>query len=166
MIKTNSRRILRATTYASSALLLALLTQPASALAQEAVWPSNAEEHPGEIVYSRTVPYGTATRRFAQGEAQTVVPDQSRLIEDSMMLGLEPLSDAEQAAVAAPLNNALKATNRGMDAGLSVLLSSRGSGDFTRSESGGSATGAIVSNGLSVLPSALAAIGKSTGSGQ
>lgn len=160
------RRILRMHSLALSAAGLAAMVQVAPVAAQEEVWPSNAEAHPGEIVYSRDVPYGTATRRFAQGEARTVVPDQSKLIIDSIVVGLEPLSDAEQASVSAPLGRSLEGVRTTIDIGLSAIARTSGSGDFTRSESGASATGNIVSQSLSVLPSALGVISKTTGSGQ
>lgn len=136
------------------------------AAAQEEVWPSNAEAHPGEIVYSRDVPYGIATRRFAQGEARTVAPDQTELIIDSLLVGLKPLSDAEQASVAAPIGRSLGAAQNAIDTGLSALSRTSSNGDFSRSESGASATGSVVSRALSVLPSALGAIGKATGGGK
>lgn len=160
------RRILRTYRLALFSVGLATLATAFPAAAQEEVWPSNAEAHPGEIVYSRDVPYGTATRRFAQGEARTVAPDQSKLIIDSLLIGLEPLSDAEQASVSAPLGGSLAVAQKAIDVGLSTLSRTSGSGDFTRSESGASATGSIVGQALSVLPSALGAIGKVTGSGQ
>ena len=143
-----------------------LLLAASPVAAQEDVWPSNAEAHPGEIVYSRDVPYGTATHRIAQGEARTVVPDQSRLIQNSLLTGLEPLSDAEQAAVSAPFARSFEVAQRALDTGLGVIDRTVGSGEFTRSENGASATGSIVSQGLSVLPSALGVIGKVAGSGQ
>ncbi|WFL75947.1 hypothetical protein P7228_07970 [Altererythrobacter arenosus] len=160
------RRILRAgrAVLIGSVAGAALASQPA--FAQEEVWPSNAEAHPGEIVYSRDVPYGTATRRFAQGEARTVNPDQTILIENSLLVGLQPLSDAEQAAVSAPLVRSLEVGRNAIDVGLSVVTATGSGGDFTRSESGASSTGSIISQGLSVLPSALAVIGNTTGSGQ
>lgn len=134
--------------------------------AQEEVWPSNAEAHPGEIVYSRDVPYGTATRRFAQGEARTVAPDQSRLIHESLLIGLEPLSDAEQAAVSAPLARSIDTVRGAIEIGLGAIAKSVGNADFTRSESAASSTGSIVGQSLSILPSALGVIGDVTGGGQ
>lgn len=160
------RTIVRAYSLAISAASLAIMAPLAPAAAQEAVWPSNAEANPGEIVYSRDVPYGTATKRFAQGEARTVSPDQSKLIIDSLLVGLEPLSDAEQAGVSAPLGRSLDRVQTTIDVGLSALSSTSVSGDFTRSESGSSAIGGVVSQGLSVLPSALGVISKTTGNGQ
>ena len=160
------RGVLRAHSLALSAAGFGMMVSVIPAAAQEEVWPTNAEAHPGEIVYSRDVPYGTATRRFSQGEAMTVAPDQSKLIIDSIVVGLEPLSDAEQASVSAPLGRSLDGVETTLDIGLSAVARTNGSGDFTRSESGASATGNIVSQGLSVLPSALGVIGKTAGNGQ
>lgn len=160
------RRILRTERLAlvGFATGAALISSPS--VAQEEVWPSNAQAHPGEVVYSRDVPYGTATRRFAQGEANTVAPDQSKLIQDSILIGLQPLSNAEQAAVSAPLARSIETGQSAIETGLSTIAGTAGRGDFTRSESGASSTGSIISQGLSVLPSALAVIGNNTGSGQ
>ncbi len=137
------------------------------ASAQEDPRPSNADTYPGQIVYSRDVPYGSATRRFTQGEARTVSPDQSVLITHSLLVGLEPLSDAEQASVSAPLNRALDTTNAALQTGLAALSSARSSeGDFTRSENGASGVGGIIGAGLSALPGALGVIGKVLGDGK
>lgn len=138
---------------------------PASA--QEEEYPSNAEMHPGQIVYSRVVPYGTATRRFAQGEARTVSPDQSVLITNSLLVGLEPLSDAEQAGVTAPLNQGLGTTGSALQVGLSALGSSQASnGDFTRAESGSNSVGGVIGNSMNAMNSSLGVIGKVLGDGQ
>jgi len=135
--------------------------------AQEEEYSSNAETHPGQIVYSREVPYGTATRRFAQGEARTVSPDQSLLITNSLLVGLEPLSDAEQAGVTAPLNQALGTTGSALQVGLSALESSQASnGDFTRAENGSNSVGGVISNSMSTLNSSLGVISKVLGDGQ
>ena len=160
------RSYLRNCSVVSVGAWAAMLAWSAPANAQEEVWPSNAEAHPGEIVYSREVPYGTATRRFAQGEAHTVAPDQSVLIEHSLLTGLEPITDAEQAAVTAPLTRSLEIGRSAIDTGLSVVAKTGGGSDFTRSENGASATGSIVNQGLSVLSSALGVIGQTTGSGK
>lgn len=137
------------------------------ALAQDAEWPSNAETYPGQIVYSRDVPYGTATRRFEQGEASTVSPDQSVLITNSLLTGLEPLSDAEQSLVSAPLSQALGSTQSALQTGLSALSSTHASeGDFARAESGPGNVGGLINNSLSALPATLGIIGKALGDGQ
>lgn len=138
-----------------------------SAGAQTADWPSNADTHPGQIVYSRDVPYGNATRRFDQGEANTVSTDPSALVSHSLLIGLAPLSDAEQASVSAPLNRALDTTGSALQTGLSALSSAQSTDrDFTRAEGGASSVGGIISNSLSVLPSALGVIGKVLGDGK
>ena len=147
------------------AVAFALLA-PSVLQAQEAEYPSNTETFPGKIVYSRDVPYGLATRRFSQGEASTVAPDQSLLIINSLNLGLEPLSDAEQSMVSAPISQSLNIGIEAINVGLSAISSPKGNTDFTRSESGGSLTGNAVGQALSVLPSALSAIGKALGNGQ
>jgi hypothetical protein len=135
--------------------------------AQEGEWPSNADTYPGQIVYSRDVPYGTATRRFDQGEASTVSPDQSVLITDSLLVGLEPLSDAEQALVSAPLGRALDTTRSALQFGLSALSSPHSSqGDFIRAESGSTTVGGVIGNSLSLLPSSLGVIGEALGDGE
>lgn len=137
------------------------------AQAQDAEYPSNAVAYPGQIVYSRDVPYGIATRRFDQGEAHTVSPDQSVLIANSLLIGLEPLSDAEQALVSAPLSRGLDATQSALLAGLSALSSAAMSeGDFNSAGGGADGIGGIISNSLSALPSALGMIGKVLGDGQ
>ena len=130
-----------------------------SASSQEADWPSNAEAHPGEIVYSREVPYGTATRRFVQGEAKTVTPDQSELIENSLLVGLEPLSDGEQAAVSAPILQSIEIGTDAVDAGLSPLAKVESNAGFVGAEGASNSIGNVVSQSLSVIPSALSAIG-------
>lgn len=163
MSKFKNRTIVRAIVFVFVAWGTGVSVVPSPLLAQEDVWPSNAEAHPGEIVYSRDVPYGTATRRFSQGEARTVSPDQSRLIQHSLLVGLEPLSDAEQAAVSAPLARSIATMESALDLGLAALAKVSGNSDFTRSESAGSSAGGLVSQGLSVLPSALSAIGAVTG---
>ncbi len=156
------RSILRA----SKLVLIGGVLSSLPAMAQEAVWPSNAEAHPGEIVYARDVPYGTATRRFAQGEARTVVPDQSQLIENSILVGLQPMTNAEHATVSAPMSRSIATARGAIDIGLSAITGPGRGSDFTRSENGASSTGSIVSQGLSVLPSALGVIGETTGGGQ
>ena len=162
----SKRRILRTHAFALNAVGATMLVTAMPAAAQEEVWPSNAEAHPGEIVYSRDVPNGTATRRFSQGQARTVAPDQSKLIIESILVGLEPLSDAEQASVSAPLGRLQDGVQSTIDIGLSALSRAKLIGDFTRSENGASAAGGIVGQGLSVLPTALAVIGKTAGGGQ
>lgn len=147
-------------------LTACLFLVPSALQAQEAEYPSNAETFPGQIVYSRDVPFGMATRRFSQGEASTVAPDQSLLITTSLNLGLEPLSDAEQSMVSAPMTQSLNIGIDAINVGLSALSSAKGNTDFTRSENGGSLTGNAVGQALSVLPSALSVIGKSLGNGQ
>lgn len=148
-------------------LVAAVIIPFHSASAQEDPRPPNADTYPGQIVYSRDVPYGSATRRFAQGEARTVSPDQSVLIDDSLLVGLEPLSDAEQASVSAPLNRALDTTHSALQTGLSALSSAQSSeGDFTRSENGATGVAGIIGNSLGALPSALGVIGKVLGDGQ
>lgn len=135
--------------------------------AQEAEYPSNADTHPGQLVFAREVPYGTATRRFDQGEASTVSLDHSALISHSLLVGLEPLSDAEQASVSAPLSQALDTTQSALQTGLSALSSSQSSdGDFTRAESGGTGVGGLIGSSLSALSSSLGVIGKVLGDGQ
>lgn len=158
------RSIACASFLTASASLLAISAVPAAA--QEAEYPSNQEQHPGEIVYSREVPYGSATRRISQGKASTVAPDQSRLILDTVLLGLEPMSDADQASVSAPLSRSLEQVNSTIETGLSPITGSARSADFTRSEGGASRTGSIVSSSLKVLPSALSIISRTAGSGQ
>lgn len=135
--------------------------------AQDGEWPSNAEAYPGQIVYARDVPFGSATRRFDQAEASTVSPDQSALISQSLLIGLEPLSDAEQALVAAPLSQAHDTTRSALQTGLSALSQSHSSeGDFTRSESGSPHVGGIIGNSLGALSRSLGVIGKVLGDGQ
>lgn len=135
--------------------------------AQEDEYPSNADTFPGQIVYSRDVPYGTATRRFAQGEASTVSPDQSVLIANSLLIGLEPLSDAEQASISAPLNQGLGAMQSALQTGLSALSQPHSSeGDFTRAESGATNVGGVIGNSLGALNGSLGVIGKVLGDGQ
>jgi len=135
--------------------------------AQEAEFPSNVDAHPGQIVFARDVPYGTATRRFDQGEANTVLVDHSALIAQSLLNGLKPLSDAEQALVTAPLNHALASTQSALQTGLSALSSPQSTNaDFTRAESGATGVGGIVSNSLASLPASLGVIGKVLGDGQ
>jgi hypothetical protein len=137
------------------------------ALAQEGEYPSNAVTHPGEIVYSRDVPYGTATRRFDQGEARTVSPDQSALIMDSLLNGLEPLNDSEQESVSAPLTRALDSTQSALQAGLSALTSVQSSdGDFNRADAAADRIGGIVNNSLSAMSGAIGVIGKVLGDGE
>ncbi len=162
----NSRSILRTYRPALLASVASVFALSVPLQAQEEVWPSNSEAHPGEIVYSRDVPFGTATRRFAQGEARTVAPDQSVLIENSLLIGLEPITDAEHAAVSAPLQRSLLVSQEAMEGGLSVVTQSVSNTDFTRSESAVSSTGAVISNALGVLPSALSVINQVTGSDQ
>lgn len=142
-----------------------LLASPAPAMAQEVPWPSNADTHPGEIVYSRDVPYGSATRRFERGDAATIAPDQSPLINSTLMLGLQPMTDAEAAAVSAPLMQGSAALQGALDTGLAPLMGTTGNSDFTRSESGPSQAGGIVGEALGVLPSALSVIGETLGGG-
>lgn len=162
------RHLMRSALFASfiafSAFVMFIFALPAGA--QESEWPSNADKHPGEVVYSRDVPYGSATRRFSQGEASTVVPDQSRLIINTIAMGLQPITDAEQAGVSAPLTRGLNLVQQGIELGLSPLTGTGRSTDFTRSESGASSTGNIISRSLSVLPSALGVIARTSGSGQ
>lgn len=135
--------------------------------AQDAEYPSNADTHPGQIVYARDVHYGTATRRFDQGEASTVSLDHSALISQSLLVGLEPLSDAEQALVSAPLSQAINTTGSALQTGLSALSPSHASeGDFTRAESGASAVGGLIGNSLSSLPATLGVISRVLGDGQ
>ncbi len=154
----------RAKILAAGASLLAITAVPVAA--QEGEFPSNKDQHPGEIVYSRDVPYGTATRRISQGQASTVAPDQSKLILETMLIGLEPMSDADQAGVTAPLSRTLNVANQAVSIGLTPVTGPQSSGDFTRSESGASSTGGIVRSGLSVLPSALSVISRTAGRGQ
>lgn len=138
-----------------------------SVSAQEDDYPSNADTHPGQIVYARDVPYGTATRRFDQGDASTVTLDHSALISQSLLVGLEPLSDAEQALVSAPLSQAIDTTRTALQTGLSALSSSQASeGDFTRAESGASSVGGLIGNSLSALPATLGVISRVLGDGQ
>lgn len=163
------RSILRTISLVLNGFAVAYLFSSTSLSAQEQDWPSNADAHPGEIVYSRAVPYGTATRRFSQGEAHTVAPDQSRLIQDSILQGLTPMTNIEQAAVSAPLLRSIQTGQDAIETGTSTLAGALGSGDFTRSESGPSATGNIgntVSQGLGGLSTAIAVIGNTTGSGK
>lgn len=135
--------------------------------AQEDEYPSNAVTFPGQIVYSRDVPYGTATRRFDQDEARTVRPDQSVLIANSLLIGLEPLSDTEQASISAPLSQGLGAMQSALQTGLSALSQTHSSdGDFTRSENGATNVGGIIGNSLGALSSSLGVIGKVLGDGQ
>ena len=136
----------------------------ASADAQEAPWPSNAETHPGQIVYARDVPYGSAPRRFDQGDASTVNTDPSKLIADSLLIGLEPLTDAEHASVSAPLSSALDTGRSALQTGMSALtLAQSSEGDFTRAESGATSVGGIIGNSLSALPAALGVIDRVLG---
>lgn len=139
------------------------LALPMPVSAQERPWPSNVDTHPGEIVYSRDVPYGTATRRFVRGEASTISPDKSKLIIDTLMQGLQPMTDAEAAAVSAPLMRSSGQLETAINTGLAPLMGANGNSDFTRSESGGSQTGGIVNQALGALPSALSVIGKTIG---
>lgn len=135
--------------------------------AQQDPWPSNADTHPGQIVYSRDVPYGSATRRFERGEAATVHPDQSVLIANSLLIGLQPLSDAEQASVSAPLSSVLGTSQSALQTGLSALTTAQSSeGDFTRAEGGATGVGGIIGNSLSALPAALSVIGRVLGDGE
>lgn len=149
---------------ASGAFAMLIFALPAQA--QDGERPSNADQHPGKIVFSRDVPYGTATRRFSQGEASTVAPDQTELIISTLVTGLQPLTDAEQAGVTAPLNRGLALARQATELGVSHLTNTGGSTDFTRSENGASSTGNIISRGLSVLPSALGVIARTSGNGQ
>lgn len=154
-------------TVAGCAGALAVIVPLGPVSAQESPWPSNADTHPGQIVYSRDVPYGSATRRFERGEAAVVQTDQSTLIADSLLIGLEPLSDADQASVSAPLSMVLGTSQSALETGLSVLTPAQSSeGDFTRAESGATGVGGIISNGLSVLPEALGVIGRVMGDGE
>ncbi|RJY09813.1 hypothetical protein [Aurantiacibacter aquimixticola] len=138
-----------------------LVTPACPALAQEeGVWPTNQEAHPGQIVYSRDVPRGTATRRIAQGEAHTVAPDQSATIEAALALGLQPLTDVEQAGVTASLSRSLATAETAIATGLSVISGPTANADFTRSESGGTSAGGIVAGALSVLPGALSVLSR------
>lgn len=135
--------------------------------AQEDPWPSNADTHPGQIVYSRDVPYGSATRRFDQGDAATVRTDPTELIDRSLLVGLEPLSDAEQASISAPLSRAIGTSQTALETGLSALSSARSAkGDFTLAESGGTGVGRTITNSLGVLPGALGVIGRVLGGGE
>lgn len=148
-------------------LAAALLVPLETASAQEDPFPSNADTHPGQIVYSRDVPYGSATRRFDQGEAATVDTDHSVLISNSLLIGLEPLTDAEQASISAPLRNAFDTSRSALQSGLSALDTVQLSeGDFTRAESGATGVGGIVNNSLSALPAALGTIGRVLGGGE
>lgn len=134
---------------------------------QTAEWPSNQDEHPGQIVYSRDVPYGTATRRFVRGEASTAQTDQSRILIDTLTMGLNPITDAESASITAPLNRGLAGAEEAISLGLAPLNGpAQGSNDFTRSESGASSTGNIISSSMGALTSALSNISRNTGSGQ
>lgn len=149
------------------AIATASLIQTESVSGQEAPFPSTAETHPGQIVYSRDVPYGSATRRFDQGEAATVNADHSVLIAESLLIGLEPLTDAEQASVSAPLNNAFETSQSALQTGLSALDGTRSfDRDFNRAEGGATGVGGIVSNSLSTLPAALGVIGRVLGDGE
>ncbi len=149
----------------ASAAALASVALAPSLAAQEIPWPSNATTHPGDIVYSRDVPYGSATRRFERGDASTISPDQSTMINSTLMLGLKPMTDAETATVSAPLMRSSEMVVGAIDAGLAPLMGANGNSDFTRSESGGSQTGGIVNQALGALPSALSVIGKTIGGG-
>lgn len=139
---------------------------PAPANAQEIAYPSNAIAHPGEIVYGRDVPYGAGTRRFTQGEAATVKPDSSVLIGNLLSIGLSPLSDADHAAVSAPLTRMTGMIEGAIDVGVAPLTKSVGNPDFVRSEGGSSVSGGAISQGLSGLSSALSALRGALGSGQ
>lgn len=135
--------------------------------AQEDPFPSNADTHPGQIVVLRDVPYGSATRRFDQGKAATVNTDHSVPIANSLLVGLKPLTDEEQASVSAPLRNGIDTSRTALQTGLSALSSTQASeGDFTRAEGGASGVGAIVSNSLSALPAALGIVGRVLGGGE
>ena len=159
-----SPRPIRTFLFAVGAGFFVSVATPAAA--QDGEYPSNQEQYPGQLVYSRDVPRGIATRRVAQGEANTVALDQSQLIKDSLLLGLEPISDADQAGVSAPLTRGLEVANQALSIGLSHVTGAERSNDFTRSESGASSTGSIISRGLSVLPSALSVISRTAGGGQ
>ena len=135
--------------------------------AQEGEVPSNADTHPGQIVFARDVPHGSATRRFDQGEASTVALDHSALIAQSLLVGLEPLSDAEQAMVSAPLRQALGTTQSALQTGLAALSSPHASdGDFTRAQSGASSVGGMIGTSLNALSASLGVVGKVLGGGQ
>lgn len=163
----DSGGICRKMAAACCAIAAASLIPVAPASAQEDPFPSNADTHPGQIVYSRDVPYGSATRRFDQGEASTVNSDHSVLIADSLLIGLEPLTDAEQASVSAPLSSGFDASRSALQTGLSALTTAQSAeGDFTRAEGGASGVGGIVSNSLSSLPAALGVIGRVLGGGE
>ena len=114
----------------------------------------------GVIIYSRDVPYGTATARGFDGQANTVQVDQSDLIERSLANGLTPLSASEAAAVAAPLKsvgnvieNSLATVGLGQDAdGMKI-----GPSGATPVDLGGQIAG-TVQNGMASLGSALSSL--------
>jgi hypothetical protein len=162
-----SSGVCRTMTLACCAGVTAMVIPIDHVSAQEDPWPSNADTNPGQIVYSRDVPYGSATRRFDQGEAATVNTDHSVLIADSLLVGLEPLTDAEQASVSAPLNSAFDTSRSALQIGLSALNAAQSSEvDFTRAENGATGVGGIISNSLGVLPAALGAVGRVLGGGE
>lgn len=134
-------------------------------LAQELPWPSNADTHPGDIVYSRDVPEGSATRRFERGEASIISPGQSQLINNSLLLGLQPISDADAATFSAPLVRSSGMIEGAIATGLAPIMDANRDRDFNRLESGGIQAGEFAKGALGVLPSALSVIGRAVGGG-
>ena len=133
---------------------------------QEGVWPKNQDAFPGQIVYSRDVPYGSATRRVSQGEASTVTLDQSPLIDRTLALGLEPLTDSEQSLITAPLRQATGIAMDALTTAIPTIGERSASSGIVPGETAGSATTSAIDRGLSVLPGVLSILAPRTDGGK
>ncbi len=143
------------------------------ALAQDAASTSSttsnaAKPVEGRIIYGRDVPYGSAIGPRTPGQEQTVVTGPTSLILDSLAAGLEPISDDENADIAANTNSQMGLIGSNVTLGMSALSSMSGSGS-NASEIGNvqsSAMGGAIGQATGALQNALGSLRGVLGGGK
>lgn len=138
-----------------SGLLAAILAQPA--LAEDPTSPDVAPTKDGEIIYSRDVNHSIGAPYFA-GTSHAAITAPTRLITDSIALGLAPLTDSETSHITAslPLNiaNGALADLQPMTAGSSLAQSN----PLLVSENTGLASGGAINRAMGALSNALGSL--------
>jgi len=141
--------------------------QPVNAQEQETEGAGGSPQGTaGVFTFSRDVPYGAATARNFDGQANTVQIDQSELIESSLLNGMKPLSAGEAAAISAPLATMRTVIDRSLASvgfGQEGATGRAGPTDTSPVALGGQISGSL-QNGMGALSSALSSLRGAMGS--
>ena len=139
---------------------------PAPVFAQQSA--TNAPDaNEGQVIYSRNVPYGTAIGPRTPGQANTVVTGPTSLILHSVATGLEPITDDENAGIAAATSSQASLIGSHVMNGMSALSNVGSSGAASTITAGqGSATSGAISQATGALSAAINSLRGVLGTGQ